>query len=205
MENFTQQGPGASNEELILVSAKSAAEICGRYELGPAAKKFLRDDATPRQFLGVLIEKEQYLDAVRFLSFALPKKEAVQWACLCARHILRVQATARESESLRAAERWVMDPSDDNRRAAMAAAEKEGLGSPAGCAALAAFLSGGSLAPTSVATVPPGEHLTAQVAAGAIMLAAVIVEPEKAPEKYRVFLAHGLDLAKGLKPRSDSR
>ena len=33
--------------------------------------------------------------------------------------------------------------------------------------------------------------------AGAVMLAAVQSEPEKAPEKYQKFLAQGIEVAKG--------
>jgi hypothetical protein len=45
--------------------------------------------------------------------------------------------------------------------------------------------------------VPPGEYLTAHGAAGAILLAAVQTEPAKAPEKYRKFLAVGVEVASG--------
>jgi hypothetical protein len=45
--------------------------------------------------------------------------------------------------------------------------------------------------------VPPGETLTAAAVAGAVCLAAVQQEPERAPEKYRVFIAQGLDIAAG--------
>jgi hypothetical protein len=79
----------------------------------------------------------------------------------------------------------------------MAAAEAAGLDTPAGCAAVAAFWSGGSLGPPNVPVIPPGESLTAKGVAGAVMLAAVLTEPEKTPEKYRRFLAHGVEVAKG--------
>ena len=46
-------------------------------------------------------------------------------------------------------------PSDETRRAAFAAAEKAGLGHARRLRGVAAFLSGGSLAPPDVAEVPP--------------------------------------------------
>jgi hypothetical protein len=94
----------------------------------------------------------------------------------------------------------VSDPSEENRRQAMPAAEQATFGTPAGCAAVAAFWSGGSLGPPNVPPIPPGEYLTAHGVAGAIMLAAVSSEPEKAPEKYRSFLALGIEVGNGKQP-----
>ena len=73
--------------ELAKVTAKTAAEVCKHFPLGEEAKKLLRDGLTPVQFLNMLIEKQQFPDAVRFLAHALPKREAVWWACLCSRVI----------------------------------------------------------------------------------------------------------------------
>ncbi len=120
------------------------------------------------------------------------------WACLCARQAHGASPPAPIGPALAAAEKWVSDPSEDHRRTAQAAATAAGMGAPAGCAAMAAFFSGGSLAPPNAPVVPPGEHLTAHAAAGAVMLAAVLTEPQKAVEKYRKFFALGLDVGNGV-------
>src|SRR5262249_46936566 len=145
-------------------------------------------------------EKEEFPDAIRFLAHALPKREAVWWACLCARAVAPSPPPAPILAALEAAEAWVSDPSEENRRQAMPAAAAATFGTPAGCAALAAFWSGGSLGPPNVPVIPPGEYLTAHGVAGAIMFAAVSSEPEKAPEKYRSFLALGVDVGNGNRP-----
>jgi len=185
------------NSELAKISATKAAEICQHFQLGEAAKALLRDDLTPRQYLDVLMEKQQFMDAVRFLAHALPKQEAVWWGCLCARQVAGVDPPAKITAALQAAEAWVANPSEDNRRAAMPAAEAAELATPAGCAAMAAFWSGGSLGPPNTPVVPPGEYLTAHAVGGAVMLAAVLTEPEHASEKYRTFLAQGTEVAAG--------
>jgi hypothetical protein len=172
--------------------ARTAAEIGKLFPLGVEAKKLLRDGLTPRQYLDGLLEKQLYLDAVRFLAHALPKREGFWWACLCARG-----APAPQAAALQAAERWVADPSEANRRAAQEAAEAAGVGTPAGCAAMAAFWSGGSMAPPNVPAVPPGETLTAHGVAGAVLLSAVLTEPEKAADKQRKFLAQGVEVLGG--------
>src|SRR5690348_7746528 len=114
-----------SDREPEKVSATTATEVCSRFELGEEAKRLLRDDLTPRRYLSLLIEKKHYLDAVRLLAFALPKKEAVQWACLCARRARGTNSPGQVSAALQAAEKWVFEQNEDNRRAAMAAATEE--------------------------------------------------------------------------------
>jgi hypothetical protein len=173
------------------------AEVCKRFPLGEEAGKLLKPDLAPRKFVETLIERQLFLDAIRFLAHALPKREAVWWACVCARQVCGSKEPAPFMAALAAAEKWAADPSEDNRRAAMPAAEAAELGTPPGCAAMAAFWSGGSLAPPNAPVVPPPDHLTGHGAAGSIMLAAVRTEPEKAPEKYKKFLAAGLDVSRG--------
>jgi hypothetical protein len=182
---------------LVKVSAKTAAEVCQRFKLGDEAQKLLRPEQTPKQYLDVLVEKQQPLDAVKLLAYALPKAEAVWWACLCVRHVAGAKPADKVAAALAAAEKWVADPSEENRRACQAAAEAAELSSPAGCAAMAAFWSGGSLGPANTPVVPPPDHLTAHGAAGAVMLAAVMTDPAKAPEKYARFFALGLEVAAG--------
>jgi hypothetical protein len=182
---------------LSRITAPSASEVCKHFALGEEAGPLLREAMTPAQFLDLLTATHHYRDATTFLAHALPKREAVWWGCLCVRATCGSEAPPRVAATLQAAEKWVADPSEDNRRAAMAAAEAAGLGTAAGCAAVAAFWSGGSLGPPNVAVIPPPESLTAKGVAGAVMLAAVETEPEKAPEKYRRFLAHGVEVATG--------
>ena len=107
------------------------------------------------QFLDALIGKQHFLDAVRFLAHALPKREAVWWACVCARQVADGKEPAPVKAALAAAEKWVADPSEDNRATAMPAARRPSWATPAGCAAMAAFWSGGSLAPPKAPVVPP--------------------------------------------------
>src|SRR5207245_536329 len=140
--------------------------------------------------LDALIEKQQFPDAIRFLAHALPKREAVWWACVCARGTTGPNPPPKITAALQAAEKWCSDPSEDNRRATQLAADAAELATPAGCA-------GGSLAPANVPVVPPGENLTAHGVTGSVMLAAVLQEPEKAPEKFKKFLAQGIEVGNG--------
>ncbi|NKB80961.1 MAG: hypothetical protein GKS05_03510 [Nitrospirales bacterium] len=182
---------------LSKVTAQTAGEICQYFELGDKARSLLNDDVTPRIFLDFLIECQQFTDAVRFLAHALPKREAVWWACLCAKVRCDDKKPAPVTATLHVAEQWVCDPNETNRRAALSIAESTGLNVPASWAAMGAFWSGGSIAPPDATVVPPGEYLTAIAVAGAVMLAAVLHEPEKVSEQFMTFLTDGIGVANG--------
>jgi hypothetical protein len=189
-----QVAPAKSVDKL---NAKSAAEVSQRARLGEEARSLLTEGVTSRQYLDQLIERRMHADAVQFLAHALPKREAIWWACLCITERLGPDPSPAAAAALDAARAWVIDPKDEKRRAAFPAAEAAGIGTPPGCAAAAAYFSGGSLAPAHLPAVAPAEHLTAHMIASALTLAAVIREPEKAVEKYASFLQSGLEVASG--------
>jgi hypothetical protein len=172
---------------------RNAGEVCKRFPLSEEARKLLTPDLTAGAFLQVLQKQQLYVDAVRLLAHGLPRRDAVGWACACTRAVLP-KPTLQAAGALQSAEKWCADPSEPNRRDAEAAAEAAGLYTPAGCAAIAAFWSGGSLSPPNAPVVPPAQSLTAQAAANAVLMAAVH-EPRKAPDRYGQFLAQGIQIA----------
>jgi hypothetical protein len=178
---------------------QTAIEICAVAGIGDGARALLRDQIAPREYLDALVAQEHFQDAIRFLAHALPKREAVWWAWVCARRAAGAEPAPRIKASLDATEKWIAQPTDDHRRTAMTVAEAAGMDTPAGCAGLAAFFSGASLAPPDAPAVPPGEHLTAKAVSGAVIVAALAPQPEKAPEKFRAFIDQGLDVATRIK------
>lgn len=180
------------------IGAERATDVCRDIDLEAAALELLSPAAAPSDFLRLLTNQALYPDAVKFLARALPKREATWWACLCARNALGGNPPSPAMlEAIEAAERWVYQPTEDNRRAAYAVAQAGNFEHPASWAAMAAFWSGGSMAPPDVPAIPPADNLTGKAAAGAVMLAAVQTEPEKAPQKYLLFLRQGIDIACG--------
>ncbi len=129
-------------------------------------------------------------DAVRFLAAALPKREAVWWGLACLRETLPAPFPEPVLRALMAVEKWVKEPAEGTRRAAGAAADEAGYGTPAGCLAAAAFWSGGSLTPANLPPVPPRDDLTALAVAGALLLGAA-VEPLKGDATRARYLAVG--------------
>jgi len=159
----------------------------------------VRPEMHPLDLVALLMEKTLYPDAVRFIAHALPKREAVWWGWVCARRSAGEHPPPKIKAALEATEKWIAQPNEDNRRSAMAAAQKAELGTAAGCAGLAAFFSGGSLAPPEAPAVPPGEFLAAKAVSGAVIFAAVAEKPEQAPEKFKSFVAQGVEVTNRVK------
>ncbi len=176
---------------------RKAAEAAQGAPLGDDARALLAGDPDLRRYLETLLTSGLFADAVRTLAHALPKREAVWWACQCARQAHGATPPGPIAAAIAAAERWAAETEEPNRREAEASAIAAGVGTPAGCAAMAAFWGGGSLGPPNIQDVPPPEGLTARGVSGSVLLAAVLSEPEKAAEKFRQFVALGLEVASG--------
>ena len=176
------------SDDVAKSSESPLQQLCQRAKLGDEAKALLTGRYSTKQFLGLLVEKELFRDAIRLVAYLLPKREAIGWGCLCARYILTSQKDKPLPEVQVAAERWVSAPSEENRWAAKETADKEDPKTPSGFLALAVFFAGPSMAPANLEAVPPPDHVTSEIVANAIVVAGVIQEPEKAKAKYRVFM-----------------
>jgi len=184
------------------------APLLPRLELEPPAAAALIGATTAAEGVTALAAAGFGPEAARLVAHALPKREAVWWACMCARAVPDASLPAADLAALTAAEHWVRKPGDDAlRRACMQAAEKTGFRSPEAWAAVGGFWSGGSMAPEGLPAVPPGEHLTGVAISGAIVLAAVRHRPERAPARFERFIAAAQEIAGGgagrIPPESD--
>lgn len=183
--------------EPIQKTPTTAVDVCKNFELGKDAQKLLQPGLKPRPFLDVLIAHQLNQDATRFMAFAMARREAIWWACLCARHAYGAAPPAKHAAALQAAEVWTAHPSDDLRRAAFKAAQAAEFNNPAGLIGMAVFFSSGSLGPPGSTEVPPEPPLSQGAAGNAVILSAVLNEPAKAPERYLTFFAQGFDVASG--------
>jgi hypothetical protein len=178
---------------------KTLADLADVAGVGDEGKKLLQSQHKPHEYLSALTGAGQHPDAVRVLAHALPRREGVWWAWATAKRASGAEPAAPIKAALDATERWIAQPTEDNRRNAMARAEAIGFDTPAGCAALAAFLSGPTLAPPHIEqAVPPPEYGAAKAIAGAVLISA-ITEPDKAVEKMHAALLQGLDVVAKIK------
>ncbi len=178
------------------VAAQAASDVVPHVaDLSEEAEQLLVPAQRPAGLLDALVAARRCLDRIRFLAHGVGRREAVWWACVCNRQMLAPDTPAPALDVLAATERWCHQPTDENRRAAEAAAQASEFEHPAAFAAMAAFFSGGSLAPASVAQpVPPGPFDTARAVVASITLAALLDEPEKAPDLHRTFLLQGVEI-----------
>lgn len=194
----------AADWKFTKVKQPKATEICSDIDLTEPGQALLKHEQPPAEFLGALLDQSLYVDAVRFLARALPKREAVWWACLCARESLTIKASPKNLAAVEKAERWVYQPTEENRRAAMAAAELTKLDGAGGWAAMAAFWSGGSMASPDAPVVLPADNLSSKAVASAVMLAAVAGPPEGIVPAYQLFIRQGINIAEGGNGRLES-
>jgi hypothetical protein len=186
-----------SQSVLTKISSKTATDVCGHYEPSKKARKLLRDDLTPQQFIELLLQARQYVDAFDFLAHALPKREAIWWACLGVRHAQGVELPPNEFAALKAAVEWVLEPDEPKRRAAQAAGEAADFGTPAGCAAFAVYGSGGSLTPPNLPEVPPPPYMTAQAVSGSLTMASSQSDSVDPPDIQHELVELGIAIAEG--------
>ncbi|RLT95011.1 DUF6931 family protein [Ketobacter sp.] len=184
--------------QLVKIQAQQASEILKHFELSEDAVEFAEKGALPpADFIDQLLQSNFYFDAVKFLAHALPKREAIWWACLAVKKTLPADAPAPQQAALNAAEQWAIQPTEENRQLAKAWSEKTQQKSAASWAATAAFWSGGSMAKPGEPDMPAPPFLYAHAVAGAISMAAFSPEPDNAAEQYQRFIRQALDLAAG--------
>jgi hypothetical protein len=170
------------------------SEVAKAAELSDESRALLHPEHNAREFVTALLTASRFQDAVRFVAHALPRREAVWWALLCAREAAGDAPSPDVRASLDATDLWMRHPGDEQRRAAMAAAQKATFGTAAGCAGLAAFLSGGSLSVPGQPEVPPGPFLTAKAVFGAVALASIAPDPQTAPERFQRYIEQGFHI-----------
>ena len=178
--------------------AAPLAPLLPRLELEPEAASALAGAHTAAEGVIQLEARGLHNDAVRLAAHALPKREAVWWACMCAGAVPDPALLPADAAARVAAEAWVRKPTDDAlRRVAWEAAQKTSFRSPEAWAAVGAFWSGGSMAPEGQPVVPPAEHLTGVAISGAVVMASVRGHPERAQARLERFLIAARDIANG--------
>ena len=172
--------------------------LLARLELQAEAARALDGAQSAAEGVERLDAKGFRSDALRLTAHALPKREAVWWACMCAGAVPDPALPAADAAARAAAEAWVRKPADEAlRRAAWEAVQKTAFRSPEAWAAVGAFWSGGSMSPEGAPAVPPGDHLTGVAINGAFVMAAVRGRPERAEARMARFLASARDIAAG--------
>jgi hypothetical protein len=186
-----------SHGPFVKIGAATAAEICANFDLKDEAKKLLRDGMNPREFVAALIENKKYIDAIHFMAHALPVRDGIWWGCLCMQHAFGNDLTPPDRAAATAAVQWVMQPAEENRVASKAPADAAPPPSVAGALAMAAFQSGGNVAPPNLPPKAPAPFAAAKSIALAVTLASIKSEPVKIAQMQRSYVELAIEVAEG--------
>ncbi|MFT9165103.1 MULTISPECIES: DUF6931 family protein [Acetobacteraceae] len=183
-----------ANSKLAGANLADVLELSGMAD--DIAASAIRADTIER-VLSALVASGRTADAARLLAYALPRREAVWWACMCARHSAPATLPDATEAARSLAENWVRQPDEDTGRQAMEAARRAGLQSPESWAAVATFWSGMSITASGVLPVPPAPHLAGTAVASAVALASIRGNASRRDARLTAFLRSAQDIATG--------
>jgi hypothetical protein len=186
-----------SGDPLLKLRATPMAEVLPRLGLTGEPATLIQYEPDAAVALARLEEAGFVNEAAKLMAHALPRREAVWWACMCARHTAPPELPAADHAAVEAAEQWVRQQTDEARREAFDHAQQAGFGTPEAWAAVAAFWCGDSMSPLGQPKTPPAPHLAGTAVSGCVVLAAVRRFPERREDRLRRFLGSGRDIAAG--------
>ncbi len=168
----------------------TANEICGKLTLKREAKALLREKMPAGEYAAALVTSKQYVTGIEYVAQALPVRESIWWGCLCLQEAYGDDLSGADKDACRAAVKWLIEPSEENRFACRQAAEAAGAGSPAASVAAAVFQTGGD--PTLPNAPRPDIAAPGRAVANAVKLLCTKRDPVKIVETQRLFVELGM-------------
>lgn len=152
------------------------------------------DGSEPLAFMRRLAAGEAPEDSLSFFAYLAPRREAVWWCCRCLDAL--GLGTGAGAMALAAARAWVERPDDNERIAALRAAESADDELAEAWAAYGAAWSGGNIAPPgSPAPVSAVPNLTAKAVRAAVLVAVTAAPREERPDRLERCLAEAFAVA----------
>jgi hypothetical protein len=174
-------------------SKHSSVMLASLGGLSDDARERLDQGVNVRTYLDRLLNEALSADGVTIIARMLPRKYAIAWACDCFEAAAAGQELDPiERSGLSAAKRWLADPTEEHRRAAMDLAERLGYATPGAWLAAAAGWAEGSLAPPDVTAVPPPDTLAGEAVSAALKLLAA-ADREHFTERLEQYARRALD------------
>jgi hypothetical protein len=180
--------PGVSAEPGSKLRVLPIETLRTRLALPPRYQAMLGEAAQPSAFVVALINEDLAAQAVTFLSYVLPEREAVWWASMCVFHTAATPMAPEQKRALALAEDWVRQPTEEKRRQGSAAAREAGYRSAAAYVARAVFAS---------RLADPASLRAARRVEGAVRRAADADGSGRRPLRLRRFVASAQDIATG--------
>ncbi|MGE3804452.1 MAG: hypothetical protein AB7K24_07250 [Gemmataceae bacterium] len=176
-----------------------AADVAVHFKLSEEAQPLLSEGMQAHDFFRALLDNQQYRDALNFMAYLLPKREAIWWGCLCLWEVMRPEPASESAEVIDAVVRWLATPEEELRREIQSSARAAGgAGTSAGSLGLAAFWSEGSMSRPNLPEVKPDPLLTHRMIASAVTAGARLKKPRE--EQELRFLGLAADVFNGANP-----
>jgi len=177
---------------LELESGIASTMLAPLEQLGDEAKRRIDPLVSVRAYLDSLRQDGLLNDAVDVVSYVLPKQYAIAWGCDCWRAAYEGgEADPGEKSAAAAAQRWLQDPSEENRRAALMLADRLGYKTAGAWLAAAAGWTGGSMMPSGEYEVPPPPGLSGNAVSAALKLLAA-GDPDAFNERLGGFIERAI-------------
>jgi hypothetical protein len=156
--------------------------------LSAASRRLLDPAMSAWEFLERLRSENLLQDAVLALTHVLPRPYAIAWACECWQAARTdAEPDPAERSAIAATRRWLAEPTEENRRAALELADRLGYSSSAALLAAAAGWSGGSMLPPDLPASPPSAGMSGQAVKAAVLLAAA-ADPARFDDMLKLFV-----------------
>jgi hypothetical protein len=159
------------------------------------------DESAPIDYARQLLGSPNRAQAVAFLCYLLPRREAVWWARQCVSAILGPKT--EHDPALQAADNWVRAPEEENRQAALAAGAAGDQHRATTWLALAAAWSGGSMCPPDAPPMPVPPSLmvappwACAKAVNAAIVIAMVGDPSAINDRLKACAEAGIRFAEG--------
>jgi len=181
--------------DLKKLSTEPLAEILTRATVRLKTKVDLPKEAPAAKYLPLLEKAEAPLDVLMALAFALPAREAVWWSCLAVRHDMD-KAEADASHPIKAAENWVFQPGEKNKKIADKVFKRAAGDDPAKLCVMAALYGDGKVDLSDDQKIDAPPYVSQSCAYNALVGAAGRAE-EGLPKRAAFLIDQGLDIARG--------
>ena len=181
------------------VPASTAAQALEGLELPIESRALLTPAMNPESFLAALDQAARLQDALLFLCHAMPRTEAIRWACDCARSVADKDSSAELPGALITADAWVANPNDSGLETANKIAEQSKFSGIAGLLSIAVIHSQQDFDHLAPEFRPPGDMATRAIC-GVIMLTVALEGPKNQEKRLRSLVKDG-SRRYGLQPR----
>jgi len=148
-------------------------------------------DEAPIAFLKKLTAEPRFEDAVGVCAYLLPRREGVWWGCLSARTLLG-EISPDDRAPLQAAETWVQQPTEENRRTALEIGTAADSNAPLTWLALAAGWSSGTFTSTPF---PVPAYMTSRAVRVSLLISLREMDSDERPKRLQICIREGIRLA----------